>query len=107
MPFVFPFENNKHPLFSPANNNVAECYISNSKNEQTSNQNEKILFSKNTKKNKKPKKNNNQKHGDKRPFDWICNRCNNLNYSFRTFCNLCYLPKSQNIFYNKSNRNSK
>ena len=66
MPFVFPFENNKHPLFSPANSNVAESYISNSKNEQISNQNDKILFSKNTKKNKKPKKNNNQKRNERR-----------------------------------------
>jgi hypothetical protein len=29
-----------------------------------------------------------------------------LNYSFRTFCNICNLPKSQNVFYNTSMRNS-
>ena len=76
--------------------------------EQNQNQNEKFLFSKNNnKKNKKSTKNNNQKYKDKRPFDWICNRCNNLNYSFRTFCNICNLPKSQNIFFNSSSRNSK
>ena len=75
--------------------------------EQNQNQNEKFLLSKNVKKNKKTKKNNNQKYKDKRPFDWICNRCNNLNYSFRTFCNICNLPKSQNIFFNSSTRNSK
>ena len=73
------------------------------------NQDEKGLFSKNEKK-KKPKKNKNQKFKEKRPFDWVCNRCNNLNYSFRTFCNICKLPRDENKFYinNNSNiRNSK
>ena len=107
LPFVFPFDNN-YPLFSPANNNagpINNTFMTNSYVEQMSNQNEKFLFSKNTKKNKKSKKNN-QKYKDKRPFDWICNRCDNLNYSFRTFCNICNLPKSQNVFYNKNMRNS-
>ena len=101
------FEKN-YPPFSPVNNNTGTMinpYIANSYAEQL-NQNEKFLFSKNTKKNKKSKKNNNQKYKDKRPLDWICNRCNNLNYSFRTFCNICNLPKSQNVFYNMSMRNS-
>ena len=111
LPFVFPFENKNFPLFSPANSsagNINNNYMSNSYLDQMPNQNEKFLFSKNTnKKNKKSKKNNNQKYKDKRPFDWICNRCDNLNYSFRTFCNICNLPKSQNIFYSSSTRNSK
>ncbi len=75
--------------------------MTNSYVEQMSNQNEKFLFSKNTKKNKKSKKNN-QKYKDKRPFDWICNRCSNLNYSFRTVCNICKLPLKDNPCY-KSN----
>ena len=110
LPFVFPFENNNFPPFSPANNsagNINNNFITNSYVDQIQNQNEKFLFSKNNnKKNKKSKKNNNQKYKDKRPFDWICNRCDNLNYSFRTFCNICNLPKSQNIFYSSSTRNS-
>ena len=108
LPFVFPLENN-YPLFSPANNNagpINNTFMPNSYVEPISNQNENFLFSKNTKKNKKSKKNNNQKYKEKRPFDWICNRCDNLNYSFRTFCNICNLPKSQNVFYNKHMRNS-
>lgn len=87
--------------------NFQNNYMTNSYVEERQNQNDKISFSKNSKKNKKSKKNNNQKYKDKRPFDWICNRCDNLNYSFRTFCNICNLPKSQNVFYNSSMRNSK
>ena len=40
-------------------------------------------------------------------FDWICNRCKNLNYSFRKICNKCNLPKNKNIFYNSSKENFK
>ena len=108
LPFVLNFEKN-FPSFSPVNDNsgsIPNTYITNSYADQTQNQHDKGLFSKNTKKNKKSKKNNNPKYKDKRPFDWICNRCNNLNYSFRTFCNICNLPKSQNVFYNTSMRNS-
>ena len=102
LPFVFLSENN-YPAFSPVNN--AKGNINNDFMKQ--NQNKNLLFSKNNKKNKKPKKNIDKKYKDMRPSDWICNRCDNLNYSFRTFCNICSLPKSQNIFYNPSMRNSK
>jgi hypothetical protein len=108
LPFVFPFENS-FPPFSPVNDSsqyVNNSYMFNSPNNYVE-QNQNDKFSKNVKKNKKTKKNNNQKYKEKRPFDWICNRCNNLNYSFRTFCNICNLPKSQNIFFNSSTRNSK
>ena len=107
LPFVYPFEN-KYPPFSPAINIAGDFQnnlINNSQVEQNQNQNDKLQFSKN-KKNKKSKKSNNQKYKDMRPFDWICNRCDNLNYSFRIFCNICNLPKSQNVFYNSSTRNS-
>ena len=33
-------------------------------------------------------KNENNKKGD-----WICSYCKNLNYSFRTICNRCRIPK--------------
>ena len=108
LPFVSNFEKN-FPPFSHANDKIGSIpntYITNSYEDQIQNQNHNSLFSKNTKKNKKSKKNNNPKYKDKRPFDWICNRCNNLNYSFRTFCNICNLPKSQNVFYNSSMRKS-
>ena len=98
LPFVFPFENNYPPYSNSLYSN--NSFMSNSNAEQSQNQN---LFSKNIKKQKKTKKND-KKYKDKRPFDWICNRCDNLNYSFRTFCNICNLPKNQNIFYKSSNK---
>jgi hypothetical protein len=105
LPFVFPFENNI--------NNLAPFSINNNSNDlknkyiiSANSQNDQYLFSKNTKKNKKNKKVNNQKIKEKRPFDWVCNRCNNLNYSFRIFCNICNLPRNENQYYNSNMRNS-
>ena len=105
---MFPFDNNLFPPpFSTANNMNNNTNDFNNKYFISGNsQNEQFLFSKNTKKNKKSKKNNNQKIKEKRPFDWVCNRCNNLNYSFRIFCNICNLPKNENQFYNSNMRNS-
>ena len=34
--------------------------------------------------------------------DWICINCRNLNYSFRTVCNRCKIPKI-NPFLNNAN----
>lgn len=105
LPFVFPFDNNLFsPPFSPANNSINN--LNNNYLFSSNNPNDQFLFSKNNKKNKKPKKSNNQKIKEKRPFDWVCNRCNNLNYSFRIFCNICNLPKNENQFYNSNMRNS-
>ena len=104
LPFVFPFDNKNLPPFSNVNNNSNA--LNNKYIISTNSQNDKSLFSKNTKKNKKTKKNNNQKIKDKRPFDWVCNRCNNLNYSFRIFCNICNLPRNENQYYNSNMRNS-
>ena len=106
LPFVFPFENNINNLapFNINNNNnndLKNKYMINSNN-----QNGQYLFSKNIKKNKKNKKANLQKIKEKRPFDWVCNRCNNLNYSFRIFCNICNLPRNENQYYNSNMRNS-
>ena len=30
-----------------------------------------------------------------RPGDWICAKCQNLNFAFRTNCNRCHLPKNE------------
>lgn len=67
----------------------------------SNNQNEHNIFSKfaKNKKGKKAQKKLMEKYKDKRPYDWICNRCNNLNYSFRTICNICKLPLKDNPFY--------
>ena len=103
LPFVFSFDNN-FSSFGNTNNNINDLknnYIIN-----INNQNEQQLFSKNNKKSKKSKKSNNPKHKGKRPFDWICNRCNNLNYSFRVYCNICNLPRNENQFYSPNIRNS-
>ena len=45
---------------------------------------------------------NNKKTFIEKPGDWICNNCQNLNFSFRTNCNRCHMPKSEN---QKSNQN--
>ena len=55
-----------------------------------------------TKKGKKAQKKLIQKYKNKRPYDWICKRCLNLNYSFRTFCNICKLPLKDNLNYHKN-----
>ena len=44
--------------------------------------------------NKKNKKKN--RHFASRAGDWVCFKCNNLNFSFRTNCNRCHLTKSEN-----------
>ena len=31
-----------------------------------------------------------------RPGDWICYNCQNLNFQFRTNCNRCHIPKTEN-----------
>ena len=108
LPFIFPFEY-AFPPFSPVNNNSGgnnNSYMINSSDDLNTYQNDKNLFSKNEKK-KKIKKNKNQKYKDRRPLDWICNRCNNLNYSFRNECNICKLPREENNFYHSNMRNSK
>ena len=65
----------------------------------------------NNKKNKIKKKNKNRKKKNKtnrlknyniRKGDWLCPFCNNLNFAFRTVCNICHIYKS-NDEYNKDN----
>ena len=46
--------------------------------------------------NKKEKDGNqlfNSKNNNERRDNWICSKCKNVNYSFRTYCNRCKLPK--------------
>lgn len=71
------------------NNNNGDClnemYLYNQMNEI------------NSRKEKNAKRNqNNKKHFIERPGDWICCNCKNLNFTFRTSCNRCKLPKSEN-----------
>ena len=86
--------NNSQSLFNNSNvfnNNIISI---NNQNEQISN----II----KRRGKKIRKKFNKKYKDKRPSDWICNRCGNLNYSFRAICNICKLPSKDNPYY-KSN----
>ena len=72
----------------------------------SNNQNEHNIFSNSKKKARKNlQKKTNKRHKIKRQSDWICNRCNNLNYSFRIFCNLCQLPLKDNPFYKSDDLN--
>ena len=45
---------------------------------------------------------NNKKMFIEKPGDWICNNCQNLNFSFRTNCNRCHMPKSENQKLNQN-----
>jgi hypothetical protein len=46
--------------------------------------------------------NNEAKERNNKKGDWICINCRNLNYSFRTICNRCKIPKI-NAFVNGQN----
>lgn len=112
----FPFSNinNSNSLYY--NNNISNYVNSNINNisnrniyhnryiccQNNQNDEENILSRiPKTKKGKKAQKKLIQKYKNKRPYDWICNRCFNLNYSFRTFCNICNLPLKDNPNYRK------
>ena len=49
-----------------------------------------------------PKANKETKERNNKKGDWICLNCRNLNYSFRTICNRCKIPKI-NTFINGQN----
>ena len=53
--------------------------------------NVKVEKSKNKKEERKKKKN----VFVKRDGDWICSKCKNLNFAFRSLCNKCKLPKKE------------
>ena len=115
---IFPFSNinNSNNLYY--NNNFSSNFV-NSNIDNISNRNiyhnnfncyqnnqneEENILSKipKTKKGKKTQKKLIQKYKNKRPYDWICNRCLNLNYSFRSVCNICKLPLKDNSNYHKN-----
>jgi hypothetical protein len=110
---IFPFSN-----INNSNNNFSSNFF-NSNIDNISNRNiyhnnfncyqniqneEENILSKipKTKKGKKTQKKLIQKYKNKRPYDWICNRCLNLNYSFRSVCNICKLPLKDNPNYHKN-----
>lgn len=66
---------NNTPIQLP-NNKI--CYHNNNKDKQKNNIN---VFKK-------------KKYFKERVGDWVCYRCNNLNFSFRTICNRCKIAKS-------------
>ena len=101
-----PFYNNVNNIGMHSVNNkqlpLNNFIIANHNISNINNQNEKISKILKSIKSKKIRKKLNKKYKDKRPFDWICNRCGNLNYSFRAICNICKLPLKDNPYY-KSN----
>ena len=72
------------------------------KNQQNINKKEELQnnaknkFDNNKKNGQNLKKEKNKKHFEIRAGDWTCNKCNNLNFSFRNKCNRCGLPKELN-----------
>ena len=60
----------------------------NSIKEEKNNINEKI-----NKKGKKKKKINKLKNYNIKKGDWLCPICNNINFAFRTVCNICGINK--------------
>lgn len=115
---IFPFSNinNSNNLYY--NNNFSSNFVNSNINNisnrniyhnnyifgQNNQNEEENIFSKipKTKKGKKVQKKLIQKYKNKRPYDWICNRCLNLNYSFRSVCNICKLPLKDNPKYRKN-----
>ena len=66
------------------NNNEKVSSLKEGKN----NINEKI-----NKKGKKKKKINKLKNYNIKKGDWLCPKCNNINFAFRTVCNICGINK--------------
>jgi hypothetical protein len=110
---IFPFSNinNSNNNFSSNffNSNIdnisnRNIYHNNFNCYQNNQNEEENILSKipKTKKGKKTQKKLIQKYKNKRPYDWICNRCLNLNYSFRSVCNICKLPLKDNPNYHKN-----
>ena len=76
----------------------SQMVLSNPIQNQVSIQQNLPLFSKNFSfnENENKKSNKKNKHFAGRVGDWVCFKCNNLNFSFRTNCNRCHLTKSEN-----------
>ena len=48
-----------------------------------------------------------ENQNDNQNKDWVCSFCKNFNYSFRSICNKCKIPKNPQIVdnYNPTNNN--
>ena len=90
-PIIFNFtQNNCNYNFNNINNN--NSYNNNNEFKKHQNKNNKYLD-----KNESNKKNT----FCRRPNDWVCSKCYNLNFAFRIFCNRCSAPKE--LFLNVDN----
>ena len=71
-------------------NDIIKYFNIDNKNENKHAQKkEKYFFNKKYTKTKKKKKINKLKSYNIRKGDWLCPKCNNINFSFRTRCNKC------------------
>ena len=79
-------------------------YRKKEQNTQANNVND-LKINKNTFANANKNKQKNKKYFEVRDGDWICSKCNNLNFSFRNKCNRCLLPKKLSINMQLTNQN--
>ena len=98
---VSPFKNSTINNNNLNNSNVYYNSVVHNRDKRINNQNENNLYMK-IPKSKNEQKKMYRKYKKKKPFDWICNRCSNLNYAFRTSCNICGLPLKENPYYNSN-----
>ena len=54
-------------------------------------------------KKKKEEKEEKERKKKEAKGDWICQKCNNLNFGFRKVCNRCQIPRNNNININNHN----
>ncbi len=81
---------NNSPLFANVPNDFSTSPIVNKRNFTKENGEKRKDFK---------KANKCKKNFIERPGDWICYKCKNLNFAFRTNCNRCHLTKSENQKY--------
>ena len=93
--FNFTDYNNIYKYYYKNINNNINCNTNNINNEQY-NKDENNKYNK-FGKNETGKKNT----FCRRPNDWVCSKCSNLNFAFRVYCNRCSSPKE--ILINNNN----
>lgn len=101
-PRISPSINNSQNIFSNSfdgnggNNNYFRSFspVFAHNNSNSLNNNFNMNFSMN---NSFEKNKNSRKPFIERAGDWVCHKCNNLNFAFRTNCNRCHLTKSENL----------
>ena len=79
-------------------------YRKKEQNTQANNVND-LKINKTTFANANKNKQKNKKYFEVRDGDWICSKCNNLNFSFRNKCNRCLLPKELSKNMQQTNQN--